>query len=116
MNRLSRSNASRLLKMSQLQITIERYVDDHQPGFVEFSFLDSDGVARRFIEKVPVITRERLSHDSSYPRPASLACTVISRTEASGSSVVVIDLATPYGIEDAFGNSVFTVASGLIVE
>jgi hypothetical protein len=46
--------------MAGLKVTIARFVDEHQPGFVECTFADASGVTHSIIEKVPVISAEDL--------------------------------------------------------
>lgn len=49
---------------------ITRWVDDHQPGFVECQFSDRFGYNWTLIEKLPVVTDANLWRDSQFPQPA----------------------------------------------
>ena len=62
--------------MDALSVMIERFVDDHFPGWVECSLVDSDACAYRFIEKAPVISAASLMPDSDFPQSGYIACLV----------------------------------------
>lgn len=96
--------------MPTLPVQITRFVDEHQPGFVEFAFKDADGVARVFIDKVPVVTREDLGATSVYPCAGAIACEIVETwTDAVGRSLARIDTERPWHIETAFGETHFVV-------
>lgn len=62
--------------MADLVVTITRFVDDHQPGWVECEFTDVDGQVHRFVEKAPVVSAQTLTAASSYPRPGLVSCRI----------------------------------------
>lgn len=62
--------------MDALSVTIQRFVDDQFPGFVECVVADSDGFKHQFIEKAPVVSRANLSLDSVFPQSGRIACLV----------------------------------------
>jgi hypothetical protein len=43
--------------MPRIQVSIIRFVDAHQPGFVEAEFADADGTNHTLVDKVPVGVR-----------------------------------------------------------
>lgn len=97
-------------------VTVTRFVDPDQPGWLECALTDAAGRAHFFIEKVPVVTEEDLDESSAYPRSATLACEVLDRrTLADGSERVTIDTARPWGIASIEGVSRFVVAAELVV-
>ncbi len=51
--------------MADIAVSILRWVDDDQPGFVEFSIVDCDGRDWRFVDKLPVVTAEDLDKTSA---------------------------------------------------
>jgi hypothetical protein len=101
--------------MPCLKVSITRFVDLHQPGFLECMFSDANGVSHSVIEKVPVISAEDLRIASEYPRDGEIECTVIERfTNARGESLARIDTELPYHIESTRGATVFVVYSSQI--
>ena len=66
--------------MPRLHIKIIRYTDDWQPGWVECQFEDLAGRLYTFEEKVPMVTDESLSAQSTYPRPGLIGCKVLGRS------------------------------------
>jgi hypothetical protein len=96
--------------MPNVRVTIEAFVDEGFPGFVECSLLDVQGRTWKFIEKVPVVSLEDLWTDSEYPRQGIVCCTVVERrSDSTGRQVVTIDTTKPWGIESTDGNTVFEV-------
>ena len=97
--------------MHRVGIIITEYVDDHFPGWVRCQLTDAEGRAWIFTEKVPVVSPEDLGPSSTYPRPAWIACRVLSRAmKDRGREVVEIDTAELWGIESADGVSRFRVS------
>ena len=50
--------------MKQLRITITKFVDDHQPGWVEAELVDAWRRKWTFVEKIPSFTDEDIDQDS----------------------------------------------------
>jgi hypothetical protein len=57
--------------MPSIQVSIIRFVDEHQPGFVEAEFADANGNLHTLVDKVPVFSLEDLWSDSVYPQPGA---------------------------------------------
>jgi hypothetical protein len=55
--------------MPAVTVQISRFVDEHQPGFVECILMDALGESHLFVEKVPVVSTDDLWSTSSYPQP-----------------------------------------------
>lgn len=53
--------------MISLVVQIERFVDEHFPGFVGCVLTDANGVRHEFIEKRPVVSTSDLRSESVYP-------------------------------------------------
>jgi hypothetical protein len=101
--------------MPFLKVAITRFVDDHQPGFVECTFVDARGIAHTVIEKVPIVTTEHLSRDSQYPREGAIACTIVGRTvRADGELLMRVDTTLPDHVESQQGETVFEVSESLV--
>ena len=96
--------------MPALIIEIFRYVDDHQPGFVECTFIDALGIRHSFIEKVPIVSQESLCSTSQYPRSGAISCEVKEeRQDPQGRATVQVSTARQWGVESTSGQSQFLV-------
>lgn len=103
--------------MLGLRVTICRYVDDGQPGWVDCRLTDAGGREWSFIEKVPVVSAEALDASSQYPRSGVIGCRVLERrSEAGGDALVVVDTAWPWDIQATSGETRFEVAPEQLVE
>lgn len=98
--------------MFAIKVQITRFVDRHNPGWVECNFFDASGKEQKFIDKFPHFTEEMLDEESIYPRDGTIACRVISR----GDGVVMVDTTLPWGIDSVDGKTVFEVMEEQIVE
>jgi hypothetical protein len=93
-----------------LRVEILRYVSDRQPGVVSFEFADAAGCWHRFIDKVPVVSLERLSAADSYPRSGVLRCEELSRwQDFSGREIVHMITSSPDGVASMEGHSEFLI-------
>jgi hypothetical protein len=70
--------------MAELRVSIVRFVDPHQPGFVEVEFEDADGRIRRILDKVSIFTEKVLDAESQYPQAGSLRCAIQRRWRGNG--------------------------------
>jgi hypothetical protein len=105
------------VRTARLRIQIERYTDDHFPGFVECSFVDAAGRTHLFEDKVLIVTAENLDAQSPYPRPGDIACTVTGTLGgADGREVVTIDIDKPLAIETREGLTRFEVLREQLVD
>ena len=95
--------------MQALVVDIVRFVDDHQPGFVECRLLDAKGHIHYFVEKVPVVSTEDLWSSSKYPRPGVIACQVIQRWLDGSQQLLKVSTELPWHIESTTGATEFVV-------
>ena len=96
-------------------VQIVRFVDDHQPGWVECEFVDAEGHSHTIIEKVPVVTSEDLDAESRYPKAGTVRCEILKQyRDNEGRELVFITTDKPLGIESTEGESEFTVLASLI--
>jgi hypothetical protein len=103
--------------MPSLRVSITRFVDEHQPGFVECEFFDAEGARHLIIEKVPVVSNEHLWSDSEYPRETDIDCVVLERfTGRQGTPLVKIDTELPWHIESTSGQTVFVVGESQMTD
>jgi hypothetical protein len=92
--------------MRHVRVLITRRVDDHFPGWVEFTILGAGGEVFLFVDKDPVASAVDIP---SFPFESTVACNVISAVvQPDGSKVVEIDT-SPWGIESDAGVSRFLV-------
>jgi hypothetical protein len=96
--------------MNTLAVTIVRWVDDWQPGWVECFLTDACERKHVFREKAPVVSGESLDAATAYPRPGSIACEILSRrVDDRGRRVVTVTTAKPWGCESTEGTTTFEV-------
>ena len=101
--------------MDKVVVSIERLVDEHQPGFVECALIDALGNEHLFVEKVPVVTQESLCSNSAYPRLGLVACEVEAQwQETDGRWLVRINTQRPWSIESTEGESTFVVLASKV--
>jgi hypothetical protein len=113
----SKRAASSPHQMLGIRVTITHFVDDSQPGWVEFHFLDANGHKITFYDKVPVVTSERLDANSLYPRTGVVACEIReSQTTPSGERLLVVNTGSPWGVVSIDDENIFTVKEDEIFE
>jgi hypothetical protein len=85
-----------------------RFVDDHQPGWIEYEFHDAAGARHMLLDKVPIFTVEDLDATSAYPRPCEVHCEVLGRWQDTlGRDLIRIALGD--GVTSTAGISEFVV-------
>jgi len=95
---------------SYVRVSITRFVDAHQPGFVECALTDRFGRQWLFVEKIPVVTEANLWKDSEYPQRGFIACMIVSRGhDDNGRPIAEIDTEHPWSIETSEGVTRFHV-------
>ena len=103
--------------MPTIQVSIIRFVDEHQPGFVEAEFADANGNLHTVADKVPVFSLGDLRSDSGYPQPGVARCQVLARAQDSqGRKLARVTIAKPDGLESMRGLSEFVVLESQITE
>jgi hypothetical protein len=103
--------------MIGVRVCIVRFVDPHQPGFVECELIDFRGRLWRFIEKVPVVSSSELHEHSAYPADGFVACQILSAfISEEHKEVVRISTGEPWGVEAVGGESEFEVLRDMLVE
>ena len=102
--------------MNILVVSIQRFVDDHFPGFVQCVVADADGFEHQFFEKVPVVTSANLSSRSVYPQSGHIACTFEAEwIDDRGRKLARVSTVEPWGVESLTGETNFTVLREQIV-
>jgi hypothetical protein len=98
------------MELAQLAVQIVRFVDPHQPGFVECEFTDVEGRRHTIMDKVPIFTDGDLDAQSACPLPGAAPCEVLSSwKDERGRDLVRVTLARPAEIQSAEGLLEFTV-------
>jgi len=94
----------------ELTVQIVRFVDGHQPGWVECELIDAEECKHKFVDKVPIFSRKWLDAAGAYPTTGGAACEVMARwKDARGRELVRVTTARPDGIESTEGRSEFVV-------
>lgn len=102
--------------MTAVAISIECFVDEHQPGFVECRLVDAHGQSHLFVEKAPVVSSEDLGPASVYPRPGVIGCVVEAEwTDAQGRALARVDTERPWSVASTTGATRFVVLASQIV-
>jgi hypothetical protein len=102
--------------MPAVTVQISRFVDEHQPGFVECILMDALGESHLFVEKVPVVSTDDLWSTSSYPQPGVIVCEVEEQwQDEAGRSLVRVSTKRPWGVESTAGTTCFTVLLAQLV-
>jgi len=96
---------------------MRRCVDASFPGWVECAFTDASGVEHLIVEKVPTVTAEAISATSTFPRPCEIACILVQeRVGPDGRTVLVVDTASPWGVQSTAGMTQFEVLREQVLE
>lgn len=95
--------------MPSLRVSIIRFVDEQQPGFVECEFRDADGTLHTLVDKVPIFAQEDLRKDSVYPQPGFARCEALGRSMGTRGELIRVTIARPDGLESSRGLSEFVV-------
>lgn len=99
-----------MCRATAIKAQITRFVDSSQPGFGELAFTDAVGRSHRFVEKIPVVTTDRLDETSTYPQPATIDCVIVAEgIDDAGSRIVTVDTSRPWHITSTSGESTFVV-------
>src|SRR5688572_22766009 len=101
--------------MPRIAVAIVRFMDEHQPGFVECEFNDAHGQLHVVVEKVLVVSTEDLRSNSPYPCAGGIECTVESEYEDhAGRSLVAVSTELPWHIESRTGQTSFELLSSQV--
>lgn len=110
------SHVGRLKPVNAIAIQIERFVDDHQPGFVECRLVDAHGLSHLFVEKIPVVTAANIWSHSSYPQIGAIACEIESESiDAEGRMIAHVNTVQPWSVESTEGLTRFVVLASQVV-
>lgn len=103
--------------MQVVSVSIVRYVDDAQPGWVECKLVDAWGREWAFVDKVPIFTSAFLNERSSYPQPGGIDCQVVKKwRDDHGREIITIDTETPYDVEATTGEVRFDILPEQLTE
>lgn len=96
--------------MTSLRVSIVRFVDSDQPGWVECELVDAHGLRHKFQEKVPIVSTDELHAGSQYPCEGLIACRVVSPSgNSKRDSTLIVDTCEPDGVESIDGVSRFMI-------
>jgi hypothetical protein len=94
---------------------ILRFVDPHQPGWVEAELVDAKGTSHRLLDKVAIFTDRKLDAASPYPQVGIIRCEIVSETK-DGTGHDLIEIALLDGVESIRGQSRFVITSEQLAE
>jgi hypothetical protein len=98
--------------MPAVSVQIRRFVDDHQPGFVECVLVDAFGDTHTFVEKAPIVSAESLFKASTFPCHGEVQCEIGEEWRGEmGRTVAKVCTEKPWGIKSIKGITEFTVFS-----
>jgi hypothetical protein len=101
--------------MQAISVSITKFVDEHQPGFVECVLIDALGRKHHIIEKVPVVSNADLWSNSEYPQPGFVACNVEAVwKDVDGRSLARVNTAQPWSVESTEGATIFVVLASQV--
>lgn len=95
--------------MTAVRAEATRWVDDHQPGWVEVVLTDAHDNRWVVVEKVPVLGDESLTRDTAYPRTTQIPCEA-EPEDAEGRVLVTL----LHGIEAKGGENRFVVRASSV--
>ncbi len=92
--------------MKYVRAVVTKRVDDHFPGWVEFTIEGAGGETFRFVDKGSVVSAKEIP---GFPFETTVACNVLAAAvQPDGTKVIEIDT-SPWGIESDRGESRFLV-------
>jgi hypothetical protein len=95
--------------LHKIKVEITRFIDDSQPGFVEYRLVDAQQHEWFFEEKVPVVTSAYLDATSAYPNQGVIACRIIGSRITNNQEIIIVDTTEPWGINSVCGKTQFEV-------
>lgn len=105
-----------MMEVRDICVSIVRFVDEHQPGFVACELKDAAGRLHTFIDKGPIFSSEDVWVDSVYPQPGTVRCEIIARfRDQSGRELIRINTGHPWNLESVDGVTDFVVDAGLLL-
>jgi hypothetical protein len=103
--------------MQIVKVSIDKFISDDQPGFVECSFTDAWGKRHVVQDKVPIVTDKYLDANSIYPQEGVIACEVVKKwKDKDGRLISTVDTTRPWGIDTIEGLTQFDFLDLQIVE
>jgi len=102
--------------MPSVSLEIARFVDDHQPGFVECILVDADGLQHTFVEKIPIVSSGNLGPTTIYPCAGVVQCEVEEEwTDAAGRYLARVNTDIPWHVESTEGVTRFVVLASQVL-
>jgi hypothetical protein len=103
--------------MIGVQVTITRFVDEAQPGWVECTLTDIHGQSHIFVEKAPVVSKANLDARSLYPQQGVIACEIfVTWLDITGREVLTIDTSSPWSVKSTSGKTQFDIFASQLAQ
>jgi hypothetical protein len=98
--------------MLAIRINITKFISNHQPGFVESSFIDAWRKEHIVQDKVPIVTDKDLDASSEYPQDGFIACQILKEWKDQNERIIfTVTTAKPWGVETLEGLTEFDLLS-----
>ena len=102
--------------MPVVAVSITKFVDEHQPGFVECILTDAFGREHHIVEKAPVVSNADLWSNSEYPQPGFVVCNVEAEwKDEDGRSLARVNTEQPWSVESTEGTTLFVVLASQVL-
>jgi hypothetical protein len=113
---VSETTAWRIVQKVEIEVSIMRWVDDHNPGWVECQLTDAFGMNWHFVDKLPIFSADSsFDSTSQYPQPGILACEILGgKVDSLGRNISLIDTSEPWSVESVDGTTRFWVFHDLL--
>ena len=99
-----------------IQVTINKFISNDQPGLVECSFTDAWGKLHLIQDKLPVFTELDIDANSQYPQKGVVGCEIIKKLEdQNGKSVYTVDTSKPWDVSSIEGLTTFDLFETQII-
>lgn len=103
--------------MLAIKIEITKFIDHHQPGFVEARLFDVWSREYIFQEKLPIFTSDDLDNESDYPKPGVIACIKVKEFyDNTNCKIIVIDTNEIWGVQSLDERREFEVLENQLIE
>jgi len=103
--------------MQAVKVTIDKFISNDQPGFVECSFTDAWGKKHIVQDKIPIVTDKDLDANSNYPQEGVIACEIIKEwRDKDGRLIFTVDTTRPWSVDTIEGLTQFDVLALQLIE
>jgi hypothetical protein len=103
--------------MKAIKVIITRFIDSHQPGFIECKFTDAYGQLHIVHDKVPIVTAATLNANSQYPQHGEIKCKVLKEWENNiEQKIYSVTTSVPISVETIDGVTEFDLLESHLID